>query len=128
MPDVPLIMIVDDEAQIRMNLTDYFEDCGYRVVSAMCAEDALEMVAQEVPDLCVVDMRLPGMDGNDFIENVLESWPGVKIIIHTGSTEYSLPVRLVDMGVKPDDVLKKPVYDLGVFGAKVEAAVGPGVE
>lgn len=127
MPDtVPLILVVDDEAHIRLNLVDYFEDCGYRVASATCAEDGLEMVEKQQPDLCIVDMRLPGMDGNDFIERVLTRWPQIKVIIHTGSTEYSLPPRLLELGVTPSDVLKKPVHDLGTFGEMAEQAVGPG--
>lgn len=112
------ILIVDDEEMVLTNLVAFFEDEGYRVEAADCGEEALKILKTKgqthKPCGCIVDMRLPGMDGNEFILRANGLCPGLKYIIHTGSTEYQLPPALQEIGVSESDVLHKPLFDMSV--------------
>ena len=63
----PLLMIIDDEDMIRKSLTVYFEDVGWEVVSFRTSEEALAYLSSGKPDYAIVDLRLPGMTGLEFI-------------------------------------------------------------
>jgi len=58
------ILVVDDEANIRQLLTDYLHRDGFDVEQAVSGEQALEALARRVPDLIILDVRLPGIDGS----------------------------------------------------------------
>lgn len=63
-----LILIVDDEQAVRQDLRHLIESCGWRVVEASDGLEALEVVAQQVPGLAIVDLDMPNMDGFALIE------------------------------------------------------------
>ncbi len=109
------IMVVDDEASVRESLSAFIEDRGFDVLSASSAEDALEKLGRNRVDIVIVDMRLPGMDGNSFIRKAYNNWPEVKFLVYTGSTNYSLPLSLADIGIRTEDVFRKPLHDMNVF-------------
>ena len=115
----PVLLIVDDEATILSNLADFFEDEGYRVYRAESGERGMELLQQHTLDLAIVDMRLPGMDGNIFIKNARQLFPDLPVLIHTGSTDYTLPAILQDLNLTSEHILFKPVKDMSVFAAKV---------
>jgi two-component system OmpR family response regulator len=106
------IMIVDDEDSVLKNLTAFYEDEGYRVISFFCSEDALAVLPDTPVDICIVDMRLPGMDGNTFIIAAHLINPAIKFIIHTGSSDYTLPEELKRIGLTKNHIHYKPVPNL----------------
>lgn len=116
----PTLLIVDDEETILFNLISFFEDEGYVVYGAKSGEDGLEMLQQHQIDLAVVDMRLPGIDGNTFIKHAQKMFPALQFIIHTGSTDYTIPKVLTELGLTADQVLFKPVFNTQIFIHKVE--------
>lgn len=121
------VLVVDDEDMIRLTLSDCFEDEGFVVHSASSGEEGLEILKQEPVDVCTVDMRLPGMDGNDFILQAASLRPGIRYLIYTGSTDYSLPRELRDLGISWDtNVFIKPVEDLEILVRTVRGLVGLG--
>ena len=81
-----LVLIVDDEEMVRENLEAYLEDEGFRIVTASSGEAALELLADINPDVGIIDMRLPGLSGNDFILRAHALRPHLRYLIHTGST------------------------------------------
>lgn len=107
------VLVVDDEEMVRVNLVAFLEDENIETIAADSAEQALEQLGHELVDVCIVDMRLPGIDGNEFICRAHEEYPLLKFIIHTGSTEYKLPQQLMDIGVRDHHVLLKPLPDMG---------------
>ncbi|MFZ5428378.1 MAG: response regulator [Thermodesulfobacteriota bacterium] len=119
MPDTR-VLIVDDEDQLRKSLRDAFEDMGYTVLTATSAEDALEMLLRETVDACTVDIRLPGISGNDFILRAHEMRPALKFVIYTGSWNYELTPEIVQAGVSGADVFKKPCGDLIEIAQAIE--------
>lgn len=63
----PVILIIEDEDFLRSSLADYLEDHGHTVMTSPNAEDGLRQVETGKPRICIVDMRLPDMNGNEFI-------------------------------------------------------------
>ena len=119
---VPIkIMIVDDESSIPLMIKDYLDDeTDFEVTIAISGEDALKSYTLETPDLCIVDMRLGGMTGNDFIIAASKINSGCKFIIHTGSIDYVLPQELIKMDITTDSILFKPVFQLDDFYKKIK--------
>uniref|UniRef100_B8DN80 Response regulator receiver protein n=1 Tax=Nitratidesulfovibrio vulgaris (strain DSM 19637 / Miyazaki F) TaxID=883 RepID=B8DN80_NITV9 len=107
-----LILVVDDEEMVRENLEAYLEDEGFRVVTAGSGEDALDLLERHRPDVGIIDMRLPGMSGNDFIIRAHQALPTLRYLIHTGSTNYKLPSELITIGVQRADVYIKPLQNM----------------
>ena len=92
------ILLVDDEERLLRNLEFFFEDEGYDVRCALSGEEAMDILRQEKIDAAVVDMRLPGIDGNEVIRRAIKEELLDKFIILTGSTDYKIPAGLRDMG------------------------------
>lgn len=118
------VLILDDEEILRNSLREFLEDEWLDVVSAATGEEALGLVKKHPVDVCIVDMRLPRMDGNSFILKAFEANPGLKFIIHTGSSDYTLPRELISIGIENEYVLRKPVDDPMLFIEKIKALRG----
>ena len=109
------ILLVDDEEIVRVTLEAYLEDEGYTVISANSGEEALERIADENVDVGIIDMRLPGIDGNVLISELNKMQPEMKFIIHTGSMGYSVPESLTELGISDELVFKKPIKSISEF-------------
>lgn len=106
------ILLVDDEKSLLNNLTRFFEDEGFHVLTAKNGEEAITLLAQERVHGAIVDMRLPGIDGNEVIIEAHRLQPAIQIIIHTGSTNYLLPPALRELGIDEERIHLKPVLEL----------------
>ncbi|MCP5046949.1 MAG: response regulator [bacterium] len=105
------ILILDDENAIRLSFVDYFEDRMWRTLEANSAEKALELLKHAQPDAAIVDIRLPGMDGNNFVREVYRRNIKMAFILTTGSPEYRLSADLLALEV-PIQLIRKPVVNL----------------
>ena len=114
------VLIVDDEEMIRENLKAYLEDEGLRAVGFEAVTPALRWLLDGGRcQVCIMDLRLPDMDGNTAIRTLRRLCPDMDFLIHTGSSNYSLPEDLRAMGLDDACVYQKP---LGVM-APLAAAV-----
>lgn len=112
------ILIVDDETMIRENLKAYLEDEGWRVAAFESVTSALTWLRECGPcRACIMDMRLPDMDGNSAIRVLHQLYPEMKFLIHTGSSSYSLPEDLRAMGLDDSRVYQKPLGDMAPLAA-----------
>ena len=100
-----LILIVDDERKIVKLARDYLERSGFRVVTAGDGITALATARHERPDLIVLDLSLPGMDGLD-VCRALRRESAVPIIMLTARVEES--DRLIGLELGADDYISKP--------------------
>lgn len=117
---VPAVLIVEDEAMIRENLAAYLEDEGMRVVAVESAEEAIRHVRQgQRFAVCVMDMRLPGMDGNAGIRILHALCPRLEFVIHTGSSDYALPGDLLALGLDESRVYHKPLDSMAPLAEAV---------
>lgn len=115
------ILIIDDETRLLRSLSFFFEDEGHQVVTATNGEEGLHILEQGAIDACVVDMRLPGMDGNEIIRRAINRGLLNRFIVHTGSTDYLIPQDLLQLGITKDHVFLKPVADLNILVQAIES-------
>ena len=113
------ILILDDEQAVRQSFSDYFEDHLWQPIQAESAEDALMMLQNEHPLAAIIDVRLPGMDGTDFIRELANRQLTIACVICTGSPEFDLPVDFHDLTIVSNRIFKKPVSDLSALENEV---------
>ncbi len=101
------ILVVDDEPEIVELLGEFLERRGYRVKTATNGEDALALVKKEPPDLMLLDIYMPGMNGVDVLRRLKAQQSPVGVIMLTASQEELLLQEALKLGAF--DVLSKPV-------------------
>lgn len=99
------ILVVEDEAQIRKFLRISLEAHGYKVSEARLGEDGLEICAELNPDLVILDLGLPDMDGRMFIERLRE-WSEALILVLSVRESETEKVQALDCGA--NDYVTKP--------------------
>jgi len=99
------VLVVDDQPAIVEIVRDYLADAGFRVSTAASGDDALRQVRSITPDLVVLDLGLPGMDGLDVARTVRQS-SNVPIIMLTARSDET--DRVVGLELGADDYLVKP--------------------
>src|SRR5712691_1226582 len=99
------ILVVDDEPKIVQLARDYLEHAGFAVVAAHDGRAALAAARREKPDLVVLDLGLPELDGLD-VARTLRAESGVPIVMLTGRSEES--DKLVGLELGADDYVTKP--------------------
>lgn len=104
------ILVIDDEERVRELLLEYLSEFDeFTLHGAGSGEEALEHLRKLPTDLCVVDLRLPGMDGAHFIKEAAAAGLCRRFLVHTGSVDFTLPRALSDLGLSQEDVFYKPV-------------------
>ena len=82
------ILIVDDERNIRKLYEKEFQDSGYEVLLAADGLEALSKVKSDTPDLVILDIRMPGMDGIEALGKILGTSNKIPVILNTAYTGY----------------------------------------
>lgn len=85
---MPKILIIEDENNLRLLYRQDFERDGFEVVTAATAAEGLAMVEAEKPDLVVMDIRLPGMDGLEAMSRLLDKNPKIPVILNSAYSSY----------------------------------------
>lgn len=99
------ILVVEDEASVRKLVTSYLKKDGYEVIEADDGDKAIKTARREHPDLIVLDIMLPGIDGLE-VCRVLRAESDVFVLMLTARTEET--DKLVGLGIGADDYLTKP--------------------
>jgi DNA-binding response OmpR family regulator len=113
------ILLVDDDALMRRSLAFNLEQAGFRASPAANAEDALALARQKPPDLVLLDISLPGMDGLDAIKKFKEQFQ-VPVIFVTARRRNLDEVVGLELGA--DDYITKP-FDVDVLIAHIKAVL-----
>lgn len=92
------VLFVDDEANILSSLKRLFHPFGYRILTAESGAQGLAILERENVDLVVSDMRMPEMNGAQFLEKVRERWPETVRILLTGHTEIGATIDAINKG------------------------------
>jgi DNA-binding response OmpR family regulator len=125
------ILVVDDDALMRRSITFKLEQAGYRTNQAGTAEDALELAKQDRPDLVLLDIGLPGMDGLDALKQFQQEIDNVPVIFVTARRRELDTILGLELGA--DAYITKP-FNPDVLLAHVKsvlrrsAAAPPAVE
>jgi DNA-binding response OmpR family regulator len=113
------LLLIDDDALLRRSLTFNLERAGYHVSVAASAEQALEQARRDRPELALLDIGLPGMDGLDALRH-LRTDMGVPVIFLTARRRELDQVLGLELGA--DDYVTKP-FDLDVLLARIKAVL-----
>jgi two-component system, response regulator, stage 0 sporulation protein F len=84
------LLIVDDQHGIRILLTELFMTEGYTTYQASNGKLALEIVKRESPQLVLLDMKIPGMDGLEILKHIKDIDPSIKVIMMTAYGELDM--------------------------------------
>jgi DNA-binding response OmpR family regulator len=99
------ILVVDDEPAMVGAITALVGSAGHRVITAYDGESALERFAAESPDVVLLDLAMPGLDGVEVLRRIRRT-SGVPVIVLTGETDELAKVEALDIGA--DDYVTKP--------------------
>jgi DNA-binding response OmpR family regulator len=114
------ILVVEDDAAILRGLTDSLRDEGYDVLAARTGDEGLRRIREDVPDLVLLDVMLPGLSGFDVCRRARRDHPGIPILMLTARGEEMDRVMGLDLGA--DDYVTKP-FSLPELLARVRAAL-----
>ena len=103
----PVVLVVDDEEGIREILSGIFEDEGCSIVTANSGEEALDLLKEQNPDLILLDIWLPGIDGIQTLEEIKALRPDLPVIMISGHGNIELAVKATRLGAY--DFLEKPL-------------------
>ena len=103
----PTLLIIDDEHLIRKVLRHHFERKGYRVLEAPTASEGLHLVREETPDVILLDLKLPDLDGLTALDRIKEIQPESAVIVLTAHGTYEKAVEAVKRGAE-DFLIKEP--------------------
>lgn len=101
----PLILVVEDDATVRNLITTTLKSNDYRYITASTGEAAIAAATTQQPDIVLLDLGLPDLDGIEIIQRV-RSWSGMPIIVISARSEDADKVSALDAGA--DDYLTKP--------------------
>lgn len=135
------VLVIDDDEQMQFFLNEALQRYGYAVTLRKTAEEGLQVLKAEAPDLVLLDIRLPGMSGLDAVGEVLKIDPGVPILVMTahgsrdsaveairrGAYDYfSKPFRLEEMEIVIRRALEKRKLHFEIERLRDELASTPG--
>jgi DNA-binding NtrC family response regulator len=116
------ILVVDDDAAQRRLLGGFLGSIGVAVVEASCAEDALELIRRDLPNMVLLDVRLPGMSGIEALPEIRKIVGDLPVLLITGHADLRQAVKAMKIGA--DDYLAKPI-DLDELETAIMDAIGP---
>jgi DNA-binding NtrC family response regulator len=114
------VLVVDDEKLIRWSVAERLQRDGYEVLSAESGEQALDMLASGPPDLMLLDVRLPGMDGVETLQRALSLHPELAVLMMSAHSTVDIAVDAMKHGAV--DFLVKP-FPFQALDAAVERAI-----
>jgi two-component system nitrogen regulation response regulator NtrX len=103
----PSILIVDDEPSILQSLSGLLADEGFEVITASNGYEALKLIDTESPDLVLLDIWMPGIDGIETLKEIKKDNPFIQVIIITGHGTIETAVRATKLGAY--DLIEKPL-------------------
>lgn len=101
------ILVVDDEEEIRRNIIELLDEFGYQSLQASNGEEALSRITFHQPDLVLLDLSMPNVNGLTVLLDLYQKYPHIKVIVITGIYDEELAKEAYDLGAKL--YLTKPI-------------------
>ncbi|HOP47916.1 MAG TPA: response regulator, partial [Desulfobacteraceae bacterium] len=101
------ILIVDDEESILQSLEGIFSDEGFEVINATSGSQALEKIEEVMPDLVLLDIWMPGMDGIEVLVKIKDDYPNLQVVMMSGHGNIETAVKATKLGAY--DFIEKPL-------------------
>jgi DNA-binding NtrC family response regulator len=119
--DQDRILIIEDEDIVRESMTTYLEDSGFAVYQATDGIEGLQQYQQRAPDVVLLDLRMPRMDGLEVLESISKDLNLVPVIVVTGAGVLQDAVTALRLGAF--DFITKPIVDMAVLEYAVNRAL-----
>ena len=117
------ILVVDDESEIVDQVKEYFEEEGFRVLTAETGSEGIRLIKRERPDILILDMKLPDMAGLSVLKIAKKASPLTKVITITGYVDQAMMDQAEELG--RDTFLQKP-FDLERLKNEVDRLIKTG--
>jgi len=117
--DKALVLVIEDEAPIRCFLRAFLESQGFRFLEAATGEEGLGLAASHQPEVILLDLGLPGLDGLDVIRRIRQ-WTATPILVLSARGKEQDKIEALDAGA--DDYLIKP-FSVGELAARMRVAL-----
>lgn len=88
------VLVIDDEENIRLLYKEELKDMGYQVTVAATAEEAMEKIERDKPDIITLDIKMPGMDGIEFMRKLKEEKNEIPVILCSAFGRYKQDFRV----------------------------------
>lgn len=111
------LLIIDDEAGIIEEIRDFFTEEGFEVRAADSGKDGIKLIHQFLPDVLILDIKLPDISGLEVLRTCKESSPATKVIVVTGYVDQGIIDEAERLG--RDAFLQKP-FDLMLIVEEVD--------
>ncbi|WP_320169995.1 histidine kinase dimerization/phosphoacceptor domain -containing protein [Maridesulfovibrio sp.] len=118
MEESPKVLTIDDDEGVRISIAHYLEDSGYTVLQACNGSEGLRIFRTEDPDVVLLDLRMPEMDGLSVLEALGQEAPRTPVIIVSGTGSFEDVIATVRLGSW--DYIPKPITNLSVLENSIE--------
>lgn len=115
------ILIIDDQPELRELLSSFLSSLGYETKTATDGQDGLFMLEQWKADLVTVDLNMPVLDGRGFIQEAVNRWPDLPIVIVSGVDAVDKAVDALRLGAR--DLITKPVENFSLVKNTIDKAL-----
>ncbi len=112
------VLVIEDEPIIRQAISDFLEDCDYRVIQAEHGRRGIELLRHNTPDVVLTDLRMPIMGGKEVLAVLNEDFPETPVIVVSGVGDISDAIDAVHLGAW--DYIIKPVQDMEIISHAIE--------
>ncbi len=113
------VLVVDDEAEFAATLTERLQLRGYDARAVSSAEDTVAAAKSDLPDVILLDLKMPGKSGIEILMTIREYAPGSEVILLTGHVDIESKIEGIRIGAF--DYIMKPI-DIGELTAKIDKA------
>lgn len=120
-PSQQLVLIVDDDTALRKSVAVYLEDSGFDVLQAGDGPLGLKILENETPDVILLDLRMPEMDGLEFLSGVQKKYPDLPVIVVSGAGVLQDAIAALRLGAF--DFITKPVLDMTLLENAIRKAI-----
>lgn len=115
------ILVVDDEDDVRLFLQDFLSERDLQVMSASSGEEALAIVDKEHPDIILLDLMMPGIDGLECLERIMKKNPATNVIMITALNDDVRVAKARKLGAQ--NYILKP-FSLGYLETELMKLLG----
>lgn len=120
------ILVIEDDDPVRDSLTTYLgAGLGYAVKGAATGEEAIDLAMAEAFDLCIVDVRLPGLSGTETYTRLRTISPQIEGVFFTARQDFDRSKDFLRFALPPERVITKPVDDFGALTRLIVGILGP---
>ena len=117
------ILVVDDDLEVRMATRDFLSSKGYEVVVAEGGREALDMLETVNPDVVLLDVAMPDMDGMETLKRIVATHPAMPVIMVTANADIEITSKVLQLGAA--DYVPKP-FDLDYLDQAISIQLSAG--